>query len=497
VRDVHKQYGATRALDGIHFELRAGEVHALCGHNGAGKSTLVKMLAGLTSPDAGELLVDGVAVEIGSAAVADKLGIAVVEQELALAETLSVSDNVFLGHPNTPWLFRRQRSRARQFLDQVGLDDVDEDARVGQLSLGQRQLVEIARMLARNARILILDEPTATLSQTEIARVFRVVRRLVDNGCAAIFVTHRLGEVFDLCERVTVVKDGKNVATRHTADLTKADLVKLMVDGDSTGSTAEEVPVLDGAQILKVRTLAVPGHCANFSLEARAGEIVALAGQLGAGATQVLRALAGLDESATGDVEVAGHPLKLGNRRRSQRRGIAYVSEDRAADGLFFGRAATENLTANGLRRLGNLGWARDSTVRGTARGLADGCHFDQRKLRDAPETLSGGNQQKLLMGRSAGVDGDRSRILLLSEPTRGVDINSRGEIYQVLRRAASEGSTVIFASTDLEEIFELSDTIWTLFGGEVQGVYDRRKVTTSQVLADMTHGTLAEVSNG
>lgn len=489
---VSKSYGPTRALDGLDFELEAGEVHALCGHNGAGKSSLVKVLAGLVVPDAGAIRIGGEQVEIGSPGESQRLGIAVVEQELALAETLSVADNIFLGHPRTPWLFRRQRSAAREFLKKVGLGDIPLDTPVGELRLGQRQLIEIARLLARDARILILDEPTATLSREEIDRVFAVVRELVAEGCAAIFVTHRLGEVFEFCDRVTVVRDGQTVSTTLTSAIDRRELVAMMVEGEPAEVRRAAAIDSSATPALEIRELSVPGSVHGVDLTVRPGEIVAVAGQVGAGAAELLRAVAGLDPTATGRLEVLGSRVRLGDRRRAAASGISYVSEDRAVDGLFFGRRSTENLTVTALSGLGRLGVVSASRVHQEAARLGAAAHLAPAKLRSTPETLSGGNQQKLLMGRCLMVGGRDAAVLVLSEPTRGVDIHSRHEIYEVLRTAADAGIGILVASTDLDEIFDLADTIYTMFRGRVEHRYPRARATTAAVLADMTHGTIA-----
>ena len=496
VEGLVKRYGSTRAVDDLDFELAAGEIHGLCGHNGAGKSTLVGVLRGTTTPDAGSVRIDGVNADIGSPVASQQLGIAVVEQELAQVPEMSVADNLFLGHPQTPWLFRRQRPEAERYLKMVGLGDVDPSQPLRRLRLGERQLLEIARLLTRDARILILDEPTATLTSAEIERVFSVIRALVDQGRAAIFVTHRLGEVFTYCDRVSVMRDGRRLATRKVADMQRDDLVDLMVDVEALAGPASETSTdvdADAPTLMSLREIELGGAVGPVSLDVPHGHVVALAGQVGAGATELLRAVAGLDRFATGEVILAGRSIGLGRRTRAARAGISYVPDDRAADGLFFGRRAFENLTASSLRGLCRGPVITRAAIIARARELASGARYDAARLDAPPETLSGGNQQKLLVGRA--VDGvGKSSVLLLCEPTRGVDIQSRHEIYEVIRAVAARGAGVVFVSTDLEEITELGDVIYTMFRGQIVGRHRRQDARSARILAEMTHGREQDV---
>jgi ABC-type sugar transport system ATPase subunit len=488
VEDLAKEYGPVKALSGMTLEVQRGEIHALCGHNGAGKSTLVNVLAGIATPDSGSVEIFGEPERIRSPQHIQELGIAIVEQELSLASNLSVADNVLLGHPDTPVFYRRQRPSATPFLEMVGLDGLDPATPVRDLRLGERQLVEIARVLARHARILILDEPTATLGQAEIARVFAILRRLRADGTTIVFVTHRLGEVFELCDRVSVVREGRTVTSALISEFDRESLIELLVESEGTPSEARaDTPRDFGPARLALRGVDLGEELKNVSLTVRSGEIVGIAGQVGSGATELVKVAAGIEEEATGTLEVGGVRFPFGDRTRMSRIGVAYVSEDRGLDGIFALRSVAENLTVCGLGELRKRGTIARGAVRRMAMSLAGSARVDSSRIGDLPLTLSGGNQQKLLVGRALSRPAE-GLVLLMCEPTRGVDIASRGEIYEVLRAAAAKGAAILFASTDLEELLDLSDTVYTMFQGEIVSRFVSADVGPSDILSDMTH---------
>jgi len=494
VRGATKAYGPIVALDDVSFVLRRGEVHALLGHNGAGKSTLVKVLAGVASPDAGEVLVDGRPLELKTPRDAQAAGIAVVEQELSLVPVLSVMDNILLGSIDAG-LARSSgvtRGDIQTLLARLGLSDVGPDTLVEDLSIAERQLVEIARALSHDARVLILDEPTATLGEREIERVFAAVRELVAEGRSVIFVSHRLGEVLALCSRVTVMRDGKVTVTRDVAGLDRESIVQLML-GEVAAKREVEMP--EGAQyegLVEIAGLEVPGHVEDFSLEAAGGEIIGIAGQVGSGASEVLRALAGLVPDARGRVSIAGRPMRLGAPGRSTKAGVVFASNDRKGEGLFLTQSIRRNLIATRMKAVSNYGVLSTAKTRRVAERLADLLNVDGRRLGQAAETLSGGNQQKVFLGRC--LDRGDAVLLLLEEPTRGVDVGGRAEIHNLVRQAAAAGNAVIFVSTDHEEIMDLADTVVTMFAGKVTRVARRREMSAAAILGDMTHGGPATV---
>jgi ribose transport system ATP-binding protein/rhamnose transport system ATP-binding protein len=385
-----------------------------------------------------------------------------------------------------PFLHRREalRRRAREALDLLSVR-FHLDHRVGELTLGERQLVEIARLIARDARILILDEPTATLSDVEIERLFAVLGTLAAQGRSVLYITHRLGEVFEACTTVTVLRNGEHIATRSTRDMQRRELIELMLGrsfGDMYPRPGESGEARDA---LVIRDLRVPGAVEGFWADVPRGKILCLAGQVGSGATAVTRALAGLVPDATGSVLLDGAPLPLRSAAACAARGVAFVSEDRAAEGLFH-RPVLENLVATRWTehtRFGCLSWRR---VTDTARELARKVRVDASRLSADVFDLSGGNQQKLLFARAARLQ--KGGLLLLNEPTRGVDVGARAEIYRLMREFCDSGYALVMTSSDLEEVVGMADIVVTMYRGRMVGRYERDSISMSQILFDITH---------
>ncbi len=489
VEHLAKDYGSTHALRDLTLGIAAGEIHALCGHNGAGKSTLVKLIAGLEQPDQGKIFITGREVQLRSPRDAERLGIAFVQQELSILPTLSIEENVLLAGQHDRFLSRSrsQRAQVRHLLEMVGLHHLHPGASAATLSAGERQLVEIARALGRDARLLILDEPTATLSDVEIDRVFDVVRRMAASDTAVIFVSHRLSEVFSLCDRTTVMRDGRLVSTQPTGELSRSELISMMVGEVETTTTLEEGPVDDlSPVIVKISGLQVPGFLRSFDLDIHAGEIVALAGQVGAGSSSVLRAIGGLHPDARGTVSLHDRPVRLGDPRRVLRSGVHFVSNDRKGEGLFLAHAAGTNLVATRLNRLCRHGVLRRGQVQARTRELASDVAFDQKRLRSPAGHFSGGNQQKVFVGRV--LRQEVSGLILLDEPTRGVDVRGRAEIHGLVRRAAAEGHAVLFASTELDEVLDLAATVVTMRAGRAAHIAPRSETDAATLLHQMTH---------
>ena len=477
-----------QALRDADFVLAAGEIHGLCGHNGAGKSTLVKIIMGLVQPDGGSILLEGAPVSFRNPLQAQAHGIALVDQELSLAPDLSIEENVTLGSLNASLVRHpsRSRMRVRALLDRVGLGHLDPRVLVGGISIAERQLVEIARLLERNARVLILDEPTATLSENEIERVFAVVRELVRDGKSAIFISHRLDEVLALCTMVSVFRDGQNVAARASADIPhRRELIRMMIGAELPPPTEADVTEIEAARSIRIRGLRVPGAVEKFDLDLRGGQVVGLTGQVGAGTTEVLRALAGLVPEAEGQLRIDERDVRLGAATRALRAGVAFASNDRKGEGLFLRQTVRWNLVATRLRDAATLGVMRPGAAARLARRLAVFVKVDTARLGSSVENLSGGNQQKVFLGRC--LDRDDVKLLLLDEPTRGVDVSGRAEIHFLIREAALSGVAVVFASSELDEILELSHVVVTMFGGQIVAVRPRSAASAEAISTDLT----------
>jgi ribose transport system ATP-binding protein/rhamnose transport system ATP-binding protein len=487
VEGLTKRFGPNEVLKNVTLALDACEIRAICGENGAGKSTLVKIVTGVHAADGGVVCIDGTPTKIVDPHHAQALGIALVSQELSLAPALSVLDNIWLGNREAPLFHRRKElaELARAALERVGLGDLSLATPVSRLSIGRRQLVELARMLTRKARVFILDEPTATLSDVEIERIFHALRTLKAEGKSIIYITHRLGEVFEICDTVSVLRNGELVGTRRTADIDRVHLMEMML-GRSVGEMYPRWDSKPGEPLLVVQNLSVPPIVQNFSLAAERGMVVCLAGQVGSGAIEVLRALAGLTPDATGRVSVAGKPIRLRSVPRAQAARVQFISEDRAGEGVFLRLRVGDNLVATRLADHSRFGILARRRLRLTAARLAAAVGVDSARLRSPADELSGGNQQKLAFGRSLG--GEEPGVLLMNEPTRGVDVGARAEIYRLIRQLCDRGYCLVMASSDIEEVLGMGDVIVTMCRGCQIATYRRGEADIHRVLADITH---------
>ena len=491
VAGVTKRFGPNAVLKNVSLALDAGEVRAICGENGAGKSTLVKIITGLHTPDEGTVCVDGKPITIQSPQHAQSLGIALVAQELSLPPALSILDNVWLGNREVPLFHRRKefRRRARAALDKLGLSDLSLDMPVSALSIGRRQLVEIARMLTRNARVFILDEPTATLSDVEIERIFAALCTLKSEGKSVVYITHRLGEVFDVCDTVTVLRNGELIGTRPTAEIDRGALMQMML-GRSMSEMYPRWEDRPGEAMLTVRRLNVPALVHDFDLAAARGTVTCLAGQVGSGAITVLRTLAGLVAGSTGEVSVTGVPMRLRSVTKAQAAKVQFISEDRAGEGIFLRLDAGQNLVATKLRDYCKLGILARGKLRAAAEKLASAVGVDLTRLRSPADELSGGNQQKLAFGRWIG--SESPGVLLMNEPTRGVDVGARAEIYRLIRQFCDHGYCIVMASSDIEEVLGMADVVVSMYRGRRVAQYRRGEVDMQRLLADITHPVMA-----
>ena len=494
--DLSKRFESVRALSGVSFDLAPGEIHAVCGENGAGKSTFVKILMGLLQPDDGSIAVGGNKVVVRGPQHAQSLGLGLVAQELSLAPRLSVLDNIWLGSTDVPFFHRtaQLRRRARAALDVLNAGDWDLDRPVGELAIGQRQIVEVARLLARDARVLILDEPTATLSDVEIERILGVLDGLRQQGRSVIYVTHRLGEVFSLCDRISVFRNGERVMTDAVGAVTRTRLIESMLGRPAGEMYPQDSAVETSSNTMIIEKLAVPRQVRDFSLTAPFGKIVCIAGQIGSGASVITRALAGLIGNAGGTVLVNGRRLPLGSVPGCVAANVIFVSEDRAAEGLFHQLPVLDNLVASNLRRHARAGVLSWPQLRRLGAHLAGTLGVDNRRLRAAATHLSGGNQQKVLLGRALRETG--TGVLLLNEPTRGIDVGARADIYRLMRELCKQGYCIVIASSDLEEVVGIADIVVTMYRGTKVAEYGRSAIDIGRILADITHPAPAALAS-
>ena len=483
MRGIAKRFPGVRALDQVGITLGRGEVLGLVGENGAGKSTLMKILAGVYHAEEGEILLDGTPFRPHGPADALAAGIVVIHQELSLVPDRSVAHNLLLGHlpARAGWVRGQALERqARALLARVGLD-VSPRARVGSLGIGARQLVEIARALSRRARVIVMDEPTATLSASETALLFRTVAALKADGVGVVFISHHLEEVFDICDRVTVLRDGRTVETRPVAQWTEAALVQAMVNRP-LGAMFPKHDSPIGETLLEVSDVTVPGRVAGVGFSVRAGEVVGLGGLMGAGRTETLKAIYGALAGARATVRVAGRTVRAASPRAAIRAGLALVPEDRKAEGLVLPFALRRNVALSTLDR---LAWLRcfvaGARVDAQARRAVSELRIRTPGIEAPVRGLSGGNQQKVVLARALTT---RPRVFLLDEPTRGIDVGAKVEVYRLIAELAAGGSAVVVASSDLLELLGLCDRILVLRSGRLAGELSRAEFSQERVMA-------------
>ncbi|WP_346618521.1 sugar ABC transporter ATP-binding protein [Blastococcus montanus] len=486
LEDVSKSFGAVAALRGARLELRAGEAHALVGENGAGKSTLVKILAGVHAPDGGRVLLDGEPTRLDSPATARAAGIAVIYQEPTLFPDLSVAENIFMGRQPLTSGRRIDRSamaaQCRELFDRLGVD-MDPDRPARGLSIADQQMVEIAKALSFDARVLVMDEPTAALSGVEVERLFAVARALREAGAAVLFISHRFDEVFDLCDRITVMRDGEWVSTAPTSELTVDRVVHAMV-GREVATLFPKQDVEPGEVLLEIRGLTREGVFTDVSFDVRAGEIVALAGLVGAGRSEVVRAVFGVDPYDAGSVRVAGQELRRGSPAAAMAAGVALVPEDRRQQGLVMELSVERNTTLTRRWALSRLGWLSARRERDTAADWTRRMQVKAGRLSDPVSTLSGGNQQKVVLAKWLSTG---PKVLIVDEPTRGIDVGTKSEVHRLMSQLAAEGLAVVMVSSELPEVLGMADRVLVMHEGRLVDDIPRARADESNVMLAAT----------
>ncbi|ARQ67679.1 sugar ABC transporter ATP-binding protein [Streptomyces marincola] len=494
---ITKSFPGVRALDGVDLDVRAAEVHCLLGQNGAGKSTLIKVISGAHQPDTGEVAWQGERVRIGSPTAAMRLGIATIYQELDLVAHMSVAENVHLGHEaSSAGFIRRSVARARTatLLERLGHPEIAPDRIVGTLSAAGRQIVSMARALSHDARLIVMDEPSAVLDPDEVGNLFRIVRDLIADGVAIVYISHRLEEIREIGHRVTVLKDGRAVARGLPAGTTATqDIVSLMtgraIEYAFPERPARAADASGAAPLLAVEGLSRKGEFEPLDLQVRAGEIVGLAGLVGSGRSEVLETVYGARRPDTGRVLVEGRPLRPGNVTAAVRAGLGLAPEERKGQGLFLLESVTRNVSVSSLPRFSRGGWIDRSGEREAAAGFTR-----ELSLRPADpdvqiRTLSGGNQQKAVLARWLL---RHCKVLLLDEPTRGVDVGARAELYALIRRLADDGVAVLLVSSEIPEVLGLADRVLVLREGRVVHTAPARELDEHRVLDLVMEGSPA-----
>jgi rhamnose transport system ATP-binding protein len=478
--NVTKSYAGIVALRHASFELRAGEVHALVGENGAGKSTLIKIFTGAVQADRGEIHLNGELVEHNTPHKARSLGIVAIYQQPALFPDLTVSENLAMANePGGLWRvldWKAREKRARAVLAEIG-GRIDPGAPVSSLSMAEQQIVEIARALGGNAKVLVLDEPTASLTEEEAQRLFGIVRDLRKRGVGLIYISHRLEELFEIADRVTVLRDGQVIGTRDMTDVDRAAMIQMMVGRElSTVFPKREVSL--GEVILETRNLrSLAAGIRDVSIALRQGEILGLSGMVGAGRTQFAETLFGLTPADAGEILIAGRAVKIDSPSRAIELGIAYVPEDRRRHGVIMEMPIPANIS---MASLGS-GFLNGKRERRLAREYRKRLQIKAGSMSAPVRNLSGGNQQKVALGRWLATD---PKILILDEPTQGIDVGAKAEIHQLMGELAAQGMAIVMISSELPEILGMSDRIAVMHGGAISGVLTRAEATQEKVLA-------------
>jgi ribose transport system ATP-binding protein len=491
---ITKTFSGVTVLDDVGLDVRPGEVHALIGENGAGKSTLMKIVTGLYEADGGQLFWKGGPVEIKTPHQAHDLGINIVHQELMLVPQLSIGENVFLGRHLTSGGFSRLvrwreiNSRAKELLESLG-HPLDPTRNVLDLSIAEQQLVEIARALAFSAELIIMDEPTSPLSEHETARLFETISQLKARGVSIVYISHRLKEIHEVADRVTVLRDGRHIATIPVSETSTDQLVRHMVGREIRDQFGGSKPPIPKEEALRLEGLTATGKFVDINLSVRRGEVVGLAGLVGAGRTELVETLFGASETESGRVYIEGRPVTIKTPTDAIRHGLALVADDRKTKGLVLGGSIRFNIALAASRKFARLGlFLNEAREKALSEELARDLHLKTPNFEQQVMYLSGGGQQKVVLAKWLSAD---SKVFLLDEPTRGIDVGSKAEIYDLIRRLAHRGKAILLVSSELEEILHLSDRILVMHRGRITGELQREEATEELIMQLATGGTV------
>lgn len=490
MRGIDKSFGSNQVLKQAGFTLESGEVHALMGENGAGKSTLMKILTGVYTKDAGTVLVDGKEVNYKNPQEAEKAGIVFIYQELNVMFDLTVEENLFMGkeiHGKFGICDKKaMQKKAQEALNILGVN-ISPKTVMAELSVGQQQMVEICKALMADAKVIIMDEPTAALTQSETAALFKVIESLRKKGVSMVYISHRMEEIFELCDRITVLRDGSYIGVKNIPETNMNEIVKMMI-GREIGERYPSRNVKIGKEVLKVKGLTRKGtfHDVNFSV--RAGEVLGVSGLMGAGRTEIMQAIFGNLSYESGTIEIDGKEVKISNPRQAMEHGIGFITEDRKTEGLMLDKSIRENISLCNLRRISKSSViSREAEKNMVAEAIKD-LHIKCFGSYHECNNLSGGNQQKVVLAKWILTN---PKILILDEPTRGVDIGAKKEIYSIINKLAAQGVAIIMVSSELPEVLGMSDNIMVVREGEVRGIISYEEANQERVMTLATGGTI------
>lgn len=481
---IDKRFLGVHALKGVHFDLRYGEIHALVGENGAGKSTLMKVLTGIHQPDGGEILYEGAPYAVKNIGESQQLGISMIHQELNMMNDLTVAQNIFIGRESMAgkvWIKDGDMVKeSEKLFRRIGIR-IDPHTLLGQLTVGKQQMVEIAKAISRDCKLLILDEPTAALTQTEIEELFRIMLDLKEKGIGMIYISHRMDEINRISDRITVMRDGEYVGTVNTAEVTKDDIINMMIGRVvyEDPKTQSEVPD-DAEVVLEVKNLRSGKTIKDVSFQLRKGEILGFSGLMGAGRTEVARAIFGADSYDSGEIIVKGKRVHIKSPEDAVRHGIGYLSEDRKRYGLLLIKSVAENTAISSMERYIRMGWINDRKLKEEAAAQNAKLRTKTPSMEQALKNLSGGNQQKVIIARWLIKNSD---ILIFDEPTRGIDVGAKSEIYSLMNELAKQGKSIIMISSELVEILRMSDRVLVMCEGRKTGELDISEANQENIM--------------
>jgi len=483
MQGIQKYFSGVHALKGVNFDLKAGEVHALMGENGAGKSTLIKVLCGIYRKDGGTIEYFGEPVEFTHIAESQNAGISVIHQELNMMNDLTVAQNIFIGRESMLGGLindSEMERQAQQLFDHLGVK-IDPSVKLGSLTVGKQQMVEIAKAISRDCKLLVLDEPTAALTQPEVEELFKIMNELRDKGIGMIYISHRMDEINRISDRVTVMRDGEYVGTVNTADVTKDDIVKMMVGRVIMGEqkAVSNCPA-EADVILEVRNLRAGKEVKNVSFKLRRGEILGFAGLMGAGRTEVARALYGADSRQGGEIFLNGKKVRIRTPEQAVRNGICYLSEDRKRYGLMLDKSVTENSVIACVDNFITAGLINDGKMKAESQKFNDMLRTKTPSMEQLLKNLSGGNQQKVIIARWLMKNAD---IFIFDEPTRGIDVGAKSEIYALMDELVKQGKSIIMISSELPEVLRMSDRVVVMCEGRVTGELDISEATQENIM--------------